>query len=88
MLIDLGVLDPRADEFTAYTLMGKLVRNLSGLTAALPRDPECPAMIDRKIVREYETNYGGVHAVIGGMTRAQKELLRDRIIAACQPHKP
>ena len=72
LLLDLGVLDERADEGTAFTLLGMVIhdpvvfRRLLDLPPTQPRD-----------------NYAGLHAVVQAMPPAEKQALQDRVLAKC-----
>jgi hypothetical protein len=80
VLVDLGVLNPRADELSAYTVWGLLLKDpiVWQRKLALPRDPKYPAMIPT----------GAVHTVVAAMTAKEKEELRDRILDKCENRKP
>lgn len=73
-LIDLGVLNPRTDDqLNAMQVHGRVMHDpvVWKRTLAIPRDPQYPAMIPMGTWRK----------VIAAMTPAEKEALRDRILA-------
>jgi hypothetical protein len=72
LLIDLGLLDPRADdEFTAFRIWGAILsdRVLFQKLSALPRDPADPAVIPA----------GAREKVIAEMSALEREQLGSRV---------
>jgi hypothetical protein len=80
LLVDLGVLNPRADEFSALTVWGMLIKDpvVWKRKIALPRNPRYPAMIA----------HDAEFIVIAAMTADEKKQLADRILAKCANRKP
>ena len=78
LLLDLGVLDPRADEGTAYRIWGALLADpIFRIMRWTIRDPKRPSVVP----------YSATFTAVASMSRAEKDALAERIIAACQPHK-
>jgi hypothetical protein len=87
MLFDLGIVDPHADEFTAYVVWGKLctdpiVAERAAVVWARPENqyPSCPNQTGIFC-------YDAVQIVEQEMSESEKVALRDRVIAACTPRK-
>jgi hypothetical protein len=80
LMVDIGILHPRADEGTCFLVWGKVIRDpiVRKRSSALPRDPAYPAMIPM----------GATRAVIEAMSEAEKAELCERILAACKNRKP
>lgn len=80
VMVDVGILNPRADELTAFLVWGFVLADpiVWQKKLALLRTDPYKAMIPE----------GGARKVIAAMTAAEKEELRERILAKCESLKP
>ena len=87
LLIDLGIVDSRADEGTAWVVWGKLCKDpvVSVRTREVNARPENQYPQDPNQTGIFI--YDAVQIVEQEMTPAERVALRDRVLAACQRRK-
>ena len=73
LLIRLGILDERADEGTAFIMLGKVIRD----SVVRQRSRELDPTVDRE-------PYGSLHEVVNAMSPPEKVALRERVFEACR----
>jgi hypothetical protein len=87
LLLESGILDPRADEGTAWMVWGKLCKDpiVAERTRIVKSRPENQPPNDPNLTGIFI--YDAVQIVEQEMTAAEKVALRDRVIAACRKSK-